>query len=124
MSMHLPTEVVCLAGRLVDEAGGLVRDAQSLPFVLASLMADQDANRSSEAIARQLLASACPLQFDGQRLLELAEFHDDVLRHVYALTLKAVDELRMSSAQACLETLADIQGQLAALFPGDPVIGG
>lgn len=127
----MPNELECLAARLVGDTQELVIDTQVLPSVFCAANKWQQ-DFKTPGLAADVLLAARALQFDATRLAALVQTHDAALRKLYSQSLYLVDNLRLAVATqskpaapflaAGLNTLADMQEVIAALFPGDTCI--
>lgn len=128
-SAKMPNELECLAARLACGLTALAQDAHAL---IPPASPDEQPDNDIEELAYSVRA----MQFEAMRLAALVQTHDATLRRLYTLSLYAVDSVRLATAarpnaqndavlqgtDAALETLADMQAAISALFPADDCI--
>lgn len=135
MRATLITEPECIAMRLVEATEDAVVDTQALNYLFECAKTWAPGKPHPAAIA-DMQQWACSMQFDAQRLQTLVQGQTQALRRLYSLSLYAVDCLRIADGlnpqappvavehlAACINTLADMQEAIAALFPGEKILG-
>lgn len=125
----MPTEFLCLAVKVEQEAEFLSRLVSQLPNAFA---VHADYKEPTPGSVTPILFEARNLKFEAARLALLAHKHEEILRSVFAVTLQLVDQLRL--AGGCLQknsleagvfighavdSVADIQAKICEIFPGE-----
>ena len=129
----LPTELQCVVAMLGDMAGTISLSTRDLP---AAFSAVTDFKKPAPPIAHELRVAGRLLEFETARLARLVNLQTQTLRGLFANSLQVVDELRFSSAylekspsetlkwiNTALNTIADMQEAIEALFPGESFPG-